>query len=69
MECDRRYPHATGHWGDNYGTQIIGYFYPDDRRHLYLAADDNAVLQFGTNATARRASSRSGNGLEDPRQY
>lgn len=41
-----------GNWADNYGTQIIGYFYPpvDGDYVFYLCADDNAVLYLSTDA-------------------
>lgn len=43
-----------GNLADNYGGQIIGYFYPPATGDyvFYLAADDNAVLYLSTDATA-----------------
>jgi hypothetical protein len=41
-------------WADNYGTQLIGYFYPPSTGTyiFYLAADDNAELYLSTDGTA-----------------
>lgn len=43
-----------GNWADNYGTQIIGYFYPPSTGDyiFYLASDDNGELYLSTDATA-----------------
>lgn len=42
-----------GNWADNYGTQIIGYFYPPATGNyiFYLASDDNSALYLSTDAT------------------
>lgn len=44
-----------GNWADNYGTQLIGYFYPPATGTyvFFIAADDNAALYLGTNDTAQ----------------
>lgn len=41
---------APGDWGDNYGVQVIGYFYPPSTTSYYFAicADDNAELHLST---------------------
>jgi hypothetical protein len=41
---------APGNWGDNYGTQIVGYFYPPQTTSYFFAicADDNAELYLST---------------------
>jgi len=41
---------APGDWGDDYGSQIIGYFYPPATEAYYFAicADDNADLYLST---------------------
>ncbi|MGE4182595.1 MAG: Ig-like domain-containing protein, partial [Limisphaerales bacterium] len=43
----------AANWADNYGTQIIGYFYPPATGTyiFYLSADDNASLYLSTDAT------------------
>lgn len=43
-----------GNWADNYGTQIVGYFYPPATGTyiFYLASDDNASLYLSTDGTA-----------------
>lgn len=43
---------APGNWGDNYGTQIIGYFYPPATTSYYFAicSDDNSVLYLSTDS-------------------
>jgi hypothetical protein len=45
---------APGNFSDNYGGQIVGYFYPPATGDyiFYLAADDNAVLYLSTDTTA-----------------
>jgi hypothetical protein len=43
---------APGDYGDNYGAQIAGYFYPPSTGdyYFYIAADDNAVLYLSTDS-------------------
>ena len=39
-----------GDWGDNYGVQIVGYFYPpsDGEYWFYICSDDQSVLYLST---------------------
>lgn len=43
---------APGNYADNYGTQIVGFFYPPSTGNytFYLCADDNAELYLSTDA-------------------
>ena len=44
----------AGQYGNNYGGQIVGYFYPPTTGDyiFYLSADDNAVLYLSPTANA-----------------
>ncbi|HKS38677.1 MAG TPA: Ig-like domain-containing protein [Verrucomicrobiae bacterium] len=61
-----------GNWADNYGTQIIGYFYPPATGDyiFYLASDDNSALYLSTDATvANRKLIAQETVWSNPREY
>jgi len=61
-----------GDWGDNYGTQIIGYFYPPVTGDYFfaIAADDNAELYLSTDDDpANKKLIAREDDYSDPREY
>lgn len=61
-----------GNWADNYGTQIVGYFYPpvDGDYVFYLCSDDNSALYLSTddNPANKKLIARE-TSWSNPRQY
>jgi hypothetical protein len=63
---------APPNWGDNYGVQIVGYFYPatSGPHTFYIASDDNGELYLSpdTNPENKRLIAREG-GWSNARSY